>query len=308
MRNDTAAPVALQQSRQVTWARRWRTASPLALGTAGVLLIFYTLVFVVPFGISIWLSFQNWDFIAEPIFVGLRNYQRALNDPYFWTALRVTLLFSVVEIAIGITVAIVVAVLLSRLQGRLQRALLALIYVPVVTPGVVSILLWRWLYLPNGGALNGLLTSLGLPQQLFLNSSGQALWSITAYVVWAYLGTGVVLFVAGINDIPPSLLEATMLDGASFLQQARFLILPLLRPIIIYQVVVSVIGTVQMFEVFLLMAGPGFSTRTLVLYTYQLGFTSLDLGYGAAISLIIFLLLLGATIVQLRRNRIEWEY
>lgn len=287
---------------------RWRTASPLALGVAGFLLVFYGIIFAIPFGTSIWLSFQNWDFIVTPKYVGPRNYVRAVRDPYFWQALRVTLLFSVAEIAIGISLAVFLAVLLSRLRSRLQRFFLALFYLPVITPGVVSILLWRWLYLPNGGALNGVLEALGLPAQPFLNSTTQALWSIIAMVVWANLGTGAVLFLAGINDIPQSLFEAAMLDGASFWQQVWHLILPLIRPVLFYQVVVSVIGTVQLFEVFLLMPGPGFSTRTLALYTYQLGFQTLNLGYGAAVSIIIFLLLLGATIVQLQRYRASIEY
>jgi multiple sugar transport system permease protein/sn-glycerol 3-phosphate transport system permease protein len=99
-----------------------------------------------------------------------------------------------------------------------------------------------------------------------------------------------------------------MLDGAGFWQQVWHLILPLIRPVLFYQVVVSVIGTVQAFDVFFLMPGPGFSTRTLALYTYQLGFQTLNLGYGAAVSIIIFLLLLGATVFQLQRYRASIEY
>lgn len=287
---------------------RWRATSPLAIVTALFLIVFYGLIFVIPFATSIWLSFQNWDFIVEPKYVGIRNYQRALNDPYFWQALRVTLVFSAAEIAIGLSLALMVAVALSRLRSGLQHLFLALYYLPVITPGVVSILLWRWLYLPNGGALNGVLTALGMSQQPFLNSSTQALWCIIVFVVWSNLGTGAVLFMAGINDIPQSLFDAAMIDGANFRQQFRHIIMPLLRPVLFYQVVVSVIGTVQLFEVFYLMKGPGFSTRTLALLTYQLGFQTLNLGYGAAVSLIIFLLLLVATVFQLQRYQVSWEY
>ena len=309
MSNQSTLAVPTRPVRQpVPSRRRWRSASPLALGTALFLLVFYGVIFVIPFGTSIWLSFQNWDFIVTPKYVGIRNYDRALHDSYFWQALRVTLLFSVGEIAIGIGLAVLVAVLLSRLRSRPQRFFLALFYLPVITPGVVSILLWRWLYAPNGGALNGLLNALGLPSQPFLNSNTQALWCIIAMVIWANLGTGAVLFLAGINDIPQSLFEAAMLDGAGFWQQVWHLILPLIRPVLFYQVVVSVIGTVQAFDVFFLMPGPGFSTRTLALYTYQLGFQTLNLGYGAAVSIIIFLLLLGATVFQLQRYRASIEY
>ena len=300
-------PARVQRQR-ASLVQRWRSASPLAIGTALFLVIFYGLIFVIPFATSIWLSFQNWDFIVEPKYVGIRNYQRALNDPYFWQALRVTLLFSVAEITIGLSLALLVAVALSRLRGGIQHVFLALYYLPVITPGVVSILLWRWLYLPNGGALNGVLTALGMPEQPFLNSPTQALWCIIVFVVWSNLGTGAVLFMAGINDIPQSLFDAAMIDGADFRQQFWHVILPLLRPVLFYQIVVSVIGTVQLFEVFYLMKGPGFTTRTLALLTYQLGFQTLNLGYGAAVSLIIFLILLGATVFQLQRYQINWEY
>ncbi len=304
----TLAGTSRPTRQRVPWMRGLRNASPLALGVALFLIIFYGVIFVIPFGTSIWLSFQNWDFIVEPKYVGVRNYQRALNDPYFWKALRTTLLFSVAEIFIGVALAVLVAVVLSRLRPRSQRFFLALFYLPVITPGVVTILLWRWLYVPNGGALNGVLRAVGLPEQQFLNSPSQALWCIIVMVVWANLGTGIVLFLAGINDIPQSLFEAAMLDGAGFWAQAWHLMLPLIRPVIFYQVVVSVIGTVQLFEAFLLMVGPGFSTRTLALYTYQLGFQTLNLGYGAAVSIIIFLLLLGATVFQLQRYRQSVEY
>ena len=287
---------------------RFRRASPFALLYATAVLIFYTVIFVIPFGTGIWLSFQNWDFITTPKFVGLRNFAKAFTDQYFWLALQKTVLFSVVEIATGVGIALLLALALSYMRGRWQNIYLSLYYLPVITPLVVSVYLWRWLYRPTGGAFNALLSSINLPEQPFLASPQQALWAITAVIVWANLGTGAVLFLAGMNDVPESLYEAARLDGAGFWQMFFKITMPLIRPVLIYQVVVSVIGTVQMFEPFFLMPGPGFSTRTLALYTYQLGFQALNLGYGAAVSLIIFVLLLAATIFQLRRWRVEWEH
>ncbi|MBV7327964.1 sugar ABC transporter permease [Chloroflexi bacterium TSY] len=287
---------------------RFRRASPFALIYAVAVLIFYTVIFVIPFGTGIWLSFQNWDFITTPKFVGARNFVKAFTDQYFWLALQKTILFSVVEIALGVSIALLLALALSYMLGKWQNIYLSLYYLPVITPLVVSIFLWRWLYRPTGGALNALLSSVGLPEQLFLASPQQALWAITVVVIWAHLGTGIVLFLAGMNDVPESLYEAARLDGAGFWQMFFKITLPLIRPVIVYQLVVSVIGTVQMFEPFFLMPGPGFSTRTLALYTYQLGFQALNLGYGAAVSLIIFVLLLAATIFQLRRWQVNWEH
>lgn len=293
--------------RDSVW-RRFRRASPFALIYSAAILIFYTIIFIIPFGTGIWLAFQNWDFITNPKFVGLRNFAKAFTDQYFWLALQKTVMFSVVEIFLGLSLALLFALALSQILGKWQNIYLSLYYLPVITPLVVSIYLWRWLYRPTGGAFNTLLSNVGLPEQPFLASPQQALWAITAVIIWAHLGTGIVLFLAGINDVPESLFEAARLDGAGFWQSFYKITLPLIRPVLVYQMVVSVIGTVQMFEAFFLIPGPGFSTRTLALYTYELGFRALNLGYGAAVSLIIFALLLGATVFQLRRWQIEWEH
>jgi multiple sugar transport system permease protein len=287
---------------------RFRRASPLALLYAGAIILFYLTVFIYPFGTAIWLSFHNWDFLTEPVYVGMRNFTKALSDNYFWQALRVSLLFSVVEISMGVGLALLLALCFSHVKGRLQNFFLAVYYLPVITPTVASIYLWRFLYRPTGGTLNAVLASIGIPEQPFLSSPAQALWCITVMVIWANVGGAAVILLAGMNDVPESLYEAARLDGAGFWQIFFRVTLPLIRPVLIYQVVVSVIGTVQMFEPFFLMSGPGFSTRTLSLYTYQLGFQTLNLGYGAAVSLIIFVLLLFATVFQLQRWQVNWEH
>lgn len=287
---------------------RFRRASPLALLYAGAVIVFYLTVFIYPFGTAIWLSFHNWDFLTDPVYVGMRNFTKALSDNYFWQALKTSLLFSVVEISLGVALALLLALCFSHVKGRLQNFFLALYYLPVITPTVASIYLWRFLYRPTGGTLNAVLATFGIPEQPFLSSPDQALWCITVMVIWANVGGAAVIFLAGMNDVPESLYEAAKLDGAGFWQIFFRITLPLIRPVLIYQVVVSVIGTVQMFEPFFLMSGPGFSTRTLSLYTYQLGFQTLNLGYGAAVSLIIFVLLLFATVFQLQRWQVNWEH
>src|SRR5215213_685346 len=122
-------------------SRRWKNVSGLGVGTGVFLLVYYIVIFVVPFGTAIWLSFQNWDFIVDPTFVKLRNYEHAITDDYFWKAFRVTVLFSVTEIAIAVVLALLVALGVSQLGSKLQRFYLALFYLPVVVPSIVEILL-----------------------------------------------------------------------------------------------------------------------------------------------------------------------
>lgn len=287
---------------------RFRRASPLALIFAGAVSLFYLTIFIIPFGTAIWLSFQNWDFLTKPKFVGLRNFTKILSDGYFWQALKTTILFSAVEISVGVTLAVLLALAFSQVMGRTRNVFLSLYYLPVITPTVVAIYLWKWLYQPTGGAFNSVLARIGIPEQPFLASPDQALWCITWMVIWANVGGAAVLMLAGMNDVPESIYEAATLDGAGFWSTFFRITLPLIRPVLVYEVVVSVIGTVQLFDPFLLMPGPGFSTRTLALYTYELGFKALNLGYGAAVSLIIFVLLLFATVYQLQRWKITWEH
>jgi multiple sugar transport system permease protein len=284
-----------------------RDASTFGAVAAWVLVLYYGVIFVVPFAVAIWLSFQNWNFIDNQVFVGFRNYQRAVTDSYFWKALATTVIATVVIIVVGIGLSIPLAYFLSRIKGLPQRVLLIIYYLPIMIPTVATVLLWQLLYLPKGGVFNGLLAYLGLPPHQFLASPNEALWSVTAMIVWCELGGGIVLFLAGITAIPGEVLESAELDGAALWRQLWYIVLPMLRPIVFYQVVVSIIAIMQMFTQFQLLPGPAFSTRTLAVYSYELGFQSVDLGYGAAVSVIIFLLLLIATLIQFRRYQASWE-
>jgi ABC-type sugar transport system permease subunit len=282
-------------------SRRRRDISPMGVIVGLAILGYFIALFVIPFGRAIWLSFHNWDFIVDPTYVGLRNYRKAIDDNYFWQALRVTLYFAAARIVLSLVLAFFVALGVSQLHSRFRNVFIGLFYIPVVVPGVVSILLWKWLYLPTGGAFNSLLARFGIPEQPFLNSSSQALWCIVALSIWSGVGSAIIIFYAGINDVPGDLLEAAELDGAGLWKKTTGIILPMMKPVMFYEIVVGIIGAVQAFEVFYLMSGPGFSTRTLTLYTYELGFKSLNLGYGATISMFIFMLLLVATVFQFRR-------
>ncbi|MDE0462764.1 MAG: sugar ABC transporter permease [Caldilineaceae bacterium] len=292
--------------------RSWRAwlnqYSWLGMGFAFTLSVFYLVMFVIPFGTAIWLSFHNWDYIQRPVFVNTRNFDKLLGDPGFWNALWTTVRFSAVEIFVALSLALLLALALSHLRPVYQYTLLAIYNLPVIMPGVVSVLLWKWLYRTNGGAFNAILESVGLPAQPFSRSPDQALWCITLMVVWIFLGNSSIVLLAAINEVPDSLLEAAQLDGASAWKRFTAVTLPLIQPAMAYQVVTSIIGTMQMFEPFQLMPGPGHSTRTLSLYTYQLGFEVLNLGYGAAVSIAMFVILLSATLFELQRRRRSWDY
>lgn len=282
--------------------------SGLGIGFAIGITLFYAVIFIIPFFTAIWLSFHNWDYIVTPKFVGFRNFSRLFSSDQFWKAVWTTVKFSTAEISVGVGLALLLALMLSQMRGKLEGLFVALYYLPMITPTVVSVYLWRWMYRPTGGVFNSVLQSVGLPGQPFLASTQQALWCVTAMIVWMNVGGAAVILLAGIKDIPQSLYDAAKIDGAGFWQVFYRITIPLIQPVLVYQIVVSVIGTVQMFDPFFLMPGPGNSTRTLAPYAYQLGFQTLNLGFGAATSLFIFLMLLFATIFQLQRWQVDWEY
>jgi multiple sugar transport system permease protein len=292
------------------WQRlshQFHHASRLGMAYSVVIILFYAALFLVPFGVAVWLSFQNWDFIVTPSFAGLDNYARFFTDGDFWLSLGNTLRFGAVEIPVAVGLMLLLALLVTTVRGRGEGLFLSIYYLPFVTPAVVSSYLWRWLYNPSDGVFNTIITSVGLPRQPFLTSERQAIWCITAMIIWINVGAGAVLFTAGIKNIPTSLYEAAVIDGAGFWQRFFRITLPLLRPVLLYEMVVSVIAIAQMFDAFFLMAS-GKYARPLSLYIYQLGFTSLNLGFGAAVSLFLFLMLLFATVFQMQRFRPRWEY
>jgi multiple sugar transport system permease protein len=285
----------------------FRHGSRLGMIYSLAIITFYSVLFLIPFGVAVWLSFQRWDFIVTPKFAGLENYVRFTTDGDFWLSLGNTLRFAAVEIPVAVGVMLLLALLVTTVKGRSEGAFLSIYYLPFVTPAVVSAYLWRWLYQPANGVFNHVLTTVGLPAQPFLTSSSQAIWCITAMIIWINVGAGAVLFSAGIKSIPTSLYEAAVIDGAGFWQRFLKVTIPLLRPVLLYQMVVSVIAIAQMFDAFFLMAN-GKYARPLSLYIYQLGFTSYNLGFGAAVSLFLFVLLLFSTVFQMQRFRPKWEY
>ncbi|NLE44972.1 MAG: sugar ABC transporter permease [Chloroflexi bacterium] len=300
-------PVATSRS-PGGFGHRIRRSSKLGMIFAAAVTVFYAIVFIIPFGTAIWLSFHNWDYITIPRFVGVRNYVKLFQSAQFWQAVWTTVKFSFTEITVAVTLALLLALMLSRMRGKWEGLYLTLYYLPMITPSVVSVYLWRWLYTPTGGVFNTILKSIGLREQPFLASTQQALWCVTAMIIWMNVGGAAVILLAGIKDIPQAMFDAAKIDGAGFWQMFFKIIIPLIQPVLVYQIVVSVIGTVQMFDPFFLMPGPGNSTRTLAPYAYQLGFQTLNLGFGAATSMFIFLMLLVATIFQLQRWQVNWEY
>jgi multiple sugar transport system permease protein/sn-glycerol 3-phosphate transport system permease protein len=293
--------------RRSTWGgwRSWFVA-PVALAISA----YFALFFLAPFVISFGFALHNWDLLSTPVFLGRGNFETMARDELFLNGLRVSFMFVAIELPIILALQLVVGALLSRLRQRVQRTLLAMIFVPVITPWLVVIMMWSFIFYPRVGLLAGIGQWFGVTVHNPLASPDTALYAIIAITIWKFIGFGAVVFLVGINELPQSLYEAAMIDGAGALVQFRHVTWPLLRPVTLGMTILSFIGAMQVFEPFLLMTGggPQNATRSLVLYIYEQSFLHLRFGYASAMTLVLFGILLLMSIVQMALGRTRWEY
>ncbi|HEV8675546.1 MAG TPA: sugar ABC transporter permease [Methylomirabilota bacterium] len=275
-----------------------------AWGFLALPIVFYAGIRFYPTADAFLMSLTDWNIVGQRRFIGLANYRRLAADPAFWTVMGNTFQYLVVGVTVSLALAFLVAYHLDRI--RFGHALLrALYFVPHVTTAVAMAWVWRWLYQPLPiGLFNNLLVALGLPQQPFLRSTEQALYAVLAPAVWAGLGFQVVVFLAGLRAIPQEYYEAAAIDGAGSWRTLVDITLPLLRPTIVFLVVVSSIAFLRIFDYVYSMTngqgGPLDSTKPLVLKIYETAFGHFQMGYAAAHTVVLFVVLLAISLFQLR--------
>jgi multiple sugar transport system permease protein len=269
-------------------------------------LVFFLSIRIGPTLYAFWMSLHRWDPIAlDRPFIGLDNFRELARDEVFWEALRNTWVYVLVGVPAGLVISLLIALGLQRLI-RYVGFYRVLYFLPYITSLVAVGWVWRWMYMPNG-LFNDVLSTLGLPQSKFLGDPSTAIYSIIATTVWHGLGFQVVIFLAGLESIPGDYLDAAAVDGASGWQRFWGITLPLLNPTIVFLVVTGVISNLQVFTQVRAMSsggngGPLNSTVSVVLYVYQKAFQSLpsEMGYAAAMMVVLFVMILLITILQLK--------
>jgi len=251
------------------------------------------------------LSFQDWNLLSERRWTGTDNYVKLWNDPVFWKVFKNTFLYLLLGTPISLVLAFVIAYHLDKLRF-MHGFLRALYFLPFMTTAVAMAWVWRWFYQPVPiGLFNNLLATVGIPQIEFLNSTTNALPAILAPAIWAGLGFQIIIFMAGLRAIPQSYYEAARIDGVSTWTTLVEITIPLLKPTIVFIVVFSSIGFLRIFDQVFNMTtnnpgGPLNSTKPLVLMIYDTAFTGFDMGYAAAQTVVLFLILLIVSLIQLR--------
>jgi multiple sugar transport system permease protein len=283
-----------------------------AWGFVGPALLVITVFFFVPVVASLVLSLTDFDIyaVADPHqlrVVGLANYARLLHQPRFWIALRNTLYFVLVGGPLSVAVSLTAALLLNARLVRWQGLFRTIFFLPVVTTLVAVAVVWRYLYHPRHGLLNYLLALAGMGPVDWLGDPRWAMPAIILLAVWKNFGFNMIIFVAGLQNIPTRLYEAARLDGASAWQQFRHVTLPMLAPTFLFVAIITMIGYFQLFAEPYVMTqgGPANSTLSVVLLMYEEGFRWWSMGHGAAIAFVLFAIILGVTLLQLWLRRLQ---
>lgn len=281
---------------------------------AVILIIFFTLFSFWPFMFNFVISFAKTNLISEYKWVGFRNYIYLLKDPIFLQALWHNIYYLVVMLTGGIFTSLIIAVLISRTSGILKRLYTSFFFIPVITSLVAISVVWKLLYFPKTGIIALFLTnSFGIEPQTFLNDPKIALLCIIIMDIWRDTGIRVVILLAGINAIPVSIYESSRIDGASPLSQFFKITIPLLRPQIAFIIAIYSINAIRIFlQVYMLsyrgMGGPMNATITLAIHMYQSAFYNLKFGYGGALAMVMFFMLVGIVMFQIRAFKQSWDY
>jgi multiple sugar transport system permease protein len=234
----------------------------------------------------------------------LENYREALKDKYFWMALWATVRFVVMIVPTVICGALLVAAAINALPAKRQSVFRALFFFPTLISISVAGILWRWFFNTEFGLFNAGLANFGMKVP-WLSDARWAMKSISLMTFWWTLGGPMVILLAGLNQIPDHYYEAAAIDGANAIQRFFYITIPLLRPVLLFVIVMSVIGSFQVFgQTFMITrGGPEFSTRVLVQYIYETAFSFYRMGYGAAMSWLLFLVIAVFSIIQFRIMR-----
>ena len=256
---------------------------------------------------SIALSLTSWDLVTSPKFVGIGNFQKLFKDDLFRIALGNTAFYTFIAVPLQLIVALLAALALN-VKMKFLNYYRTMLYLPSVTPSVPFALLWTWIFNPDFGLANQVLSWFGIPPSLWIWDPDMAKPSFILMNLWT-VGPIMVIFLAGLQSVPESLQEAASIDGAGPWQRFRHITIPMLSPVIFFNLIIGIIGSFQIFNSAYIMTqgGPGNATLFYVLYLYRMAWENLKMGYAAALAWVLFVVVLLFTLLQLSLAR-RWVF
>jgi multiple sugar transport system permease protein len=278
------------------------------LGFLSPWLVGFFLFTLIPISLSLYYSFCNYSVLQKPVFIGLDNYRALAHDPIFWQVNFNTFLYAILALPTGILIALALALFLN-VQIRGQAVYRTLIFLPSLVPAIASAMLWLWLFNSKLGLVNFVLRSLGMADPPGWLTDVR--WALPSLVIISFWGVGntVVIFLAGLQDVPTELFEAAELDGANRLQTLRHVTLPSISPVIFFNLIMGIIGTLQVFVLPFIMTqgGPARATYLYTEYMYDNAFAYLKMGYCSAMAWIQLLVILALTGIAFRSSK-RWVH
>ncbi len=271
-------------------------------------LIGFLVFTLAPFVSSVYFSFTRYDVVSAPVWVGTANYEALLkNDPLFWKSLMITLKYAVVAVPLGIAAGVALALLLN-IDVKGIAVYRTIFYLPSIVPAVATTVVFAWILNPQVGLVNLLLKNFGIVGPNWLSDVKTAFWSLIFMGLWG-VGGSMVIYLAGLKDIPVYLYEAAVLDGAGAFERMRRITLPMLTPVIFFNLVMGTIGAFQYFTQAFIMTsgGPEESTTFYALYLFNRAWKYLDMGYASAMAWVLFLIVVVLTAVIFRTQK-KWVH
>ncbi len=257
---------------------------------------------------SLFIAFSDWNIAGSPSWVGVENFRRMFTqDDLFWKSLRVTAVYTLGSVPTGMVIAFFLAVLLNQKIAGLPF-FRTVFYVPSIVPIIASSVLWLWLFNPDFGPLNAALTALGLPGSSWIYGENTVIPSLILMSLWG-VGPMMIIFLAGLQGVPRQLYEAVDVDGGNAAHKLWHITLPLVTPTILFNLVLSIIGTMQTFTQPYIMTqgGPNNASLLFVLYLYRKAFQESDMGYASALAWVLFIIIAVLSFVVLRSSN-RWVY
>jgi multiple sugar transport system permease protein len=260
---------------------------------------------------SLFLSFNDYTISGVPKWVGLANYAKALtgNDTLFWPSVGRTFRYALIIVPLGLSLSLMIAIALNQ-HLRLTPLLRTLYFLPSLTPIVAAALIWAWLYQPDFGEINWLLSLVHVEGPKWLSDSSYALYALMVIGLWGSVGGGtMVIFLAGLQSVPAELQEAAEIDGAGRWTRFWNVTVPMISPTILFNLIIGIVGALQVFTVAIVATngGPNYATYFFIVHLYQNGFLDFDMGYASALAWIFLAIVLTLTLINLRLSR-RWVY
>lgn len=292
-------PEMITAAKRRKWLEGYAYISPWLIG--------FLAFTIAPVFYSLYLSFTNWDFLSKPVFVGWGNYVEIFSqDPKFGKILWNTVYYTIGSVPLRLVFALVLAIMLTK-PYKGANGFRVLFYLPGIISGVAVSAVWARMFDPFFGAFNDILMRIGLPRAMWISDVNLAMPSIILMNLM-YIGQPMVIFIAGLRDIPYQLYEVALLDGANPWKRFRNVTLPMLSPILFFNLVMQFIASFQVFTSIYIMTsgGPADATMVYMMYLYNTAFQWMRMGYGSALAWVLFCIILGLTLLVFKTS--GWVY